>query len=305
MELIKPDINIDFISKRRYAAVISVVLILVGLAALVLRGGPNYGVDFAGGTVVQVRFNQSTDAVQIKDLLVPEVLASAVVQRFGDEDNEFLIRAEESDNGLQGMRTALVQKLEQEYGDGSVEVRRVEMVGPQVGKDLRKKGLMAIVYAMVGILIYISWRFELRFAVGAIVALLHDVTLTFGAFSLFDKEIGLPIIAAFLAIIGYSLNDTIIVYDRIRENRGRYNDKSFADLINRSINDTLSRTILTSTTTLLVVLSLFIFGGGVIHDFAFALLIGVIVGTYSSIYVASPMLLLWDKFQNKKVQEKS
>ncbi|MFO7830588.1 MAG: protein translocase subunit SecF [Desulfuromonadaceae bacterium] len=303
MELIKPDVNIDFISKRRYAAVLSVVLILVGLAALVVRGGPNYGVDFAGGTVVQVRFNQPTDAVQIKDLLVPEVIGSAVVQRFGDEDNEFLIRAEEADGGLQGMRTALMQKLEQEYGEGGVELRRVEMVGPQVGKDLRQKGLMAIVYAMVGILLYISWRFELRFAVGAIVALVHDVTLTFGAFSLFDKEIGLPIIAAFLAIIGYSLNDTIIVYDRIRENRGRYNDRSFADIINRSINDTLSRTILTSTTTLLVVLSLFIFGGGVIHDFAFALLIGVIVGTYSSIYIASPVLLLWDKFQTKKIQE--
>lgn len=303
MELIKPDVNIDFISKRRYAAVLSVVLILVGLAALVVRGGPNYGVDFAGGTVVQVRFNQPTDAVQIKDLLVPEVIGSAVVQRFGDEDNEFLIRAEEADGGLQGMRTALMQKLEQEYGEGGVELRRVEMVGPQVGKDLRQKGLMAIVYAMVGILLYISWRFELRFAVGAIVALVHDVTLAFGAFSLFDKEIGLPIIAAFLAIIGYSLNDTIIVYDRIRENRGRYNDRSFADIINRSINDTLSRTILTSTTTLLVVLSLFIFGGGVIHDFAFALLIGVIVGTYSSIYIASPVLLLWDKFQTKKIQE--
>jgi preprotein translocase subunit SecF len=303
MELIKPDVNIDFISKRRYAAVISVVLILVGLAALVVRGGPNYGVDFVGGTVVQVRFNQATDAVQIKELLVPKVLTSAVVQRFGDEDNEFLIRAEETDDGLQGMRTALMQRLEQEYGQGSAELRRIEMVGPQVGKDLRKKGLMAIVYAMVGILLYISWRFELRFAVGAIVALLHDVTLTFGAFSLFDKEIGLPIIAAFLAIIGYSLNDTIIVYDRIRENRGRYHDKSFAELINRSINDTLSRSILPSSTTLLVVLSLFIFGGGVIHDFAFALLIGVIVGTYSSIYIVSPVLLMWDKFQTKKTQK--
>ncbi len=300
MELIKPDVNIDFVGKRRYVAVISVVLILVGLTALIVRGGPNYGVDFTGGTVVQVRFDQATDAAQIKELLVPEILSSALVQRFGDGNNEFLIRAEETDDGLQGMRIALMQKLEQGYGEGSVELRRVEMVGPQVGKDLRKKGLMAIMYAMVGILVYISWRFELRFAVGAIVALLHDVVLTFGAFSIFDKEIGLPIIAAFLAIIGYSLNDTIIVYDRIRENRGRYNDKSFPELINRSINETLSRTILTSTTTLLVVLSLFIFGGGVIHDFAFALLIGIVVGTYSSIFIASPMLLLWDKFQAKK-----
>ncbi|MGC9518086.1 MAG: protein translocase subunit SecF [Desulfuromonadaceae bacterium] len=300
MELVKPDVNIDFIGKRRYAAVVSVVLILVGLAALIVRGGPNYGVDFAGGTVVQLRFEKPTNAAHLKDLLVPDVLGSAQVQRFGDEDNEFLIRAEESDDGLQGMRTMLMQKLEAEFGADGVELRRMEMVGPQVGKDLRKQGLLAIVYAMIGILIYISWRFELRFAVGAIVALIHDVVLTFGAFSLFDKEIGLPIIAAFLAIIGYSLNDTIIVYDRIRENRGRYNDKGFPTIINRSINETLSRTLMTSLTTLLVVLSLFIFGGGVIHDFAFALLVGVIVGTYSSIFIASPILLAWDRVVKKQ-----
>jgi preprotein translocase subunit SecF len=300
MELVKPDVNIDFIGKRRYAAVVSVVLILVGLAALIVRGGPNYGVDFAGGTVVQLRFEEPTNAAHLKDLLVPDVLGSAQVQRFGDEDNEFLIRAEESDDGLQGMRAMLMETLETEFGSDAVELRRMEMVGPQVGKDLRKQGMLAIVYAMIGILVYISWRFELRFAVGAIVALIHDVALTFGAFSLFDKEIGLPIIAAFLAIIGYSLNDTIIVYDRIRENRGRYNDKGFPTIINRSINETLSRTILTSSTTLLVVLSLFIFGGGVIHDFAFALLVGVIVGTYSSIFIASPILLAWDRVLKKQ-----
>jgi preprotein translocase subunit SecF len=300
MELVKPDVNIDFIGKRRYAAVVSVVLILVGLAALIVRGGPNYGVDFAGGTVVQLRFEEPTNAAHLKDLLVPDVLGSAQVQRFGDEDNEFLIRAEESDDGLQGMRAMLMETLETEFGSDAVELRRMEMVGPQVGKDLRKQGMLAIVYAMIGILVYISWRFELRFAVGAIVALIHDVALTFGAFSLFDKEIGLPIIAAFLAIIGYSLNDTIIVYDRIRENRGRYNDKGFPTIINRSINETLSRTILTSSTTLLVVLSLFIFGGGVIHDFAFALLVGVIVGTYSSIFIASPILLAWDRVVKKQ-----
>ncbi len=300
MELIKPDVNIDFVGKRRYAAVLSVVLILVGLAALVMRGGPNYGVDFAGGTVAQVRFSSPTDASALKEILVPEVLSSAMIQRFGDEQSEFLIRAEETDDGLQGLRTVLMQKLEEKYGAGNVELRRIEMVGPQVGKDLRQKGLLAIVYAMIGILVYISWRFELRFAVGAVVALIHDVLITFGIFSLFDKEIGLPVVAAFLAIVGYSLNDTIIVYDRIRENRGRYHDKDFPYLINRSINDTLSRTILTSTTTMLVVLSLFIFGGAVINDFAFALLIGIMVGTYSSIFVASSILLLWDKVYVKK-----
>ncbi len=168
------------------------------------------------------------------------------------------------------------------------------MVGPKVGADLREKGFLAIVYAMIGILLYITWRFEFRFAVGAIVALVHDVGITLGAFSLFGRDIDLPIIAAFLAIIGYSLNDTIIVYDRIRENMGKLSKENFGVIINRSINETLSRTILTSGTTLMVVLALFIFGGGVIHNFAFALLIGVLVGTYSSIFIASPLLLYWE-----------
>jgi preprotein translocase subunit SecF len=181
-----------------------------------------------------------------------------------------------------------------------VDIRRMEMVGPQVGKDLRQKGFLSIVYAMIGILIYISWRFELRFAIGAIVALLHDVLITLGAFSITGREIDLPIIAAFLAIIGYSLNDTIIVYDRIRENYGKYQKKGFSAIVNRSINETLSRTILTSGTTLLVVLALFIFGGGVIHNFAFAMLVGILIGTYSSIFVASPVLIFWDDRRSGK-----
>ena len=197
--------------------------------------------------------------------------------------------------------------LESSYGEGQVDIRRVEMVGPQVGKDLRQKGLLSILYAMIGILIYISWRFELRFAVGAIIALLHDVLITLGAFSLSGREIDLHIVAAFLAIIGYSLNDTIIVYDRIRENYGKHQKKGFTAVVNSSINETLSRTILTSGTTMLVVLALFVFGGGVIHNFAFALLIGILVGTYSSIFVASPVLIFWDDYRSggqKKVTAK-
>ncbi len=190
--------------------------------------------------------------------------------------------------------------LEADFGEENVDIRRVEMVGPQVGKDLRKKGLLAIVYAMIGILIYITWRFEFRFAVGAIIALLHDVLITLGVFSVAGREIDLPIIAAFLAIIGYSLNDTIIVYDRIRENMGRHGKKGLEVVVNRSINETLSRTIMTSGTTLLVVLALFFLGGGVIHNFAFALLIGVLVGTYSSIFVASPVLVFWDDYKKSK-----
>ncbi len=302
MQLIKPDINIDFVGKRKIALFVSIALILIGFASLVIKGGPNYGIDFAGGTLVQVRFAQPTDASAIKKAMKGIDLGSVVVQRFGDNQNEFLIRVEQSTAELQGLSVQIKNALEETYEKGDVDIRRVEMVGPQVGKDLRSKGLKAIFYAMLGLLAYISWRFEFRFAVGAIVALIHDVAITLGAFSLFNKEIDLPIIAAFLAIIGYSLNDTIIVYDRIRENSGKYNKEGFSYIVNRSINETLSRTLLTSGTTLLVVLALFILGGGVIHNFAFAMLIGVLVGTYSSIFVASPVLIFW---QQKKKSKKS
>ena len=302
MQLIKPDINIDFVGKRKIALFVSIALILIGFASLVIKGGPNYGIDFAGGTLVQVRFAQPTDASAIKKAMKGIDLGSVVVQRFGDNQNEFLIRVEQSTAELQGLSVQIKNALEETYEKGDVDIRRVEMVGPQGGKDLRSKGLKAIFYAMLGLLAYISWRFEFRFAVGAIVALIHDVAITLGAFSLFNKEIDLPIIAAFLAIIGYSLNDTIIVYDRIRENSGKYNKEGFSYIVNRSINETLSRTLLTSGTTLLVVLALFILGGGVIHNFAFAMLIGVLVGTYSSIFVASPVLIFW---QQKKKSKKS
>ncbi|MEE4252431.1 MAG: protein translocase subunit SecF [Desulfuromusa sp.] len=302
MQLIKPDTNIDFIGKRKIAMFISIALILIGLASLVVKGGPNYGIDFAGGTLVQVKFAQPTDASTIKQGLELLDLGSLVVQSFGDNQNEFLIRVEQSTTELQGLAQQIQKSLEATYDKGNVDIRRVEMVGPQVGKDLRSKGLKAIFYAMLGLLAYISWRFEFRFAVGAIVALVHDVMITLGVFSLFGKEIDLPIIAAFLAIIGYSLNDTIIVYDRIRENLGKHHKESFPFIVNRSINETLSRTLLTSGTTLLVVLALFILGGGVIHNFAFAMLIGVLVGTYSSIFVASPILIFWQ--QKKAIKSK-
>ncbi len=302
MQLIKPDTNFDFVGKRKLAFVVSIVLIVVGLVSLLVKGGPDYGIDFSGGTLVQVQFTDGTDAASIKTALKDLDLGSPIVQSFGEEQNEFLIRVEKTSGELQGLSVQIQNALEKTYEKGKVTIRRVEMVGPQVGKDLRSKGLQAILYAMLGILIYISWRFEFRFAVGAIVALVHDVLITLGAFSVFGKEIDLPIIAAFLAIIGYSLNDTIIVYDRIRENLGKHNKESFSFVVNRSINETLSRTILTSGTTLLVVAALFVLGGGVIHNFAFAMLVGVVVGTYSSIFVASPILILWQqkKFALKK-----
>lgn len=305
MQIIKPDTNIDFVGLRKLAIIISAVLILVGLGSLVVKGGPDYGIDFAGGTLVQVLFEDGTDATTIKDTLAGLELGSMSVQKFGDNANEFLIRVENSSGELKGLSKQIGDSLETKFGQGKVDIRRVEMVGPQVGKDLRSKGIKAIFYAMLGILVYISWRFEFRFAIGAIIALVHDVVITLGAFSLFGKEIDLPIIAAFLAIIGYSLNDTIIVYDRIRENLSKYNKESFSFVVNRSINDTLSRTLLTSGTTLMVVLALFVLGGGVIHNFAFAMLVGVLIGTYSSVFVASPLLIFWEQRKASKLVAQS
>lgn len=295
MEFIKPNINIDFVGRKTIAVIFSLTLIAIGMVSLVLKGGPNYGIDFSGGTLVQVKFAKAAKAADIKEALQGLELGSLVVQQFGEGGDEFLLRAQNTSSELKSLSQVIATTLEARYGAGGVEVRRAEMVGPQVGKDLREKGLMAILYAMVGILIYVTWRFEFRFAVGAVLALIHDVLITLGAFSLFNQEIDLPVIAAFLAIIGYSLNDTIIVYDRIRENMGKLAKEGLSGVINRSINETLSRTILTSGTTLLVVVALFIFGGGVIHTFAFALLVGILIGTYSSIFVASPLLLFWEE----------
>lgn len=295
MQIIRPDVNFDFVGKGKAAVILSLLVILVGVGSLVVKGGPNYGIDFAGGTLVQVKFAETTRAADIKDALQGLQSGDLTVQQIGEEANEFLIRVPEAGAGPEGSAQKITATLEQSYGAGKVEMRRVEMVGPQVGKDLREKGLMALLYALVGTLIYISWRFEFRFAIGAILALAHDVLITLGAFSLFNKEIDLPIIAAFLAIIGYSLNDTIIIFDRIRENIGKYGKEGFAGVVNRSVNETLSRTILTSGTTLLVVLALFIFGGGVIHNFAFALLVGIIAGTYSTIFIASAFVVYWEK----------
>jgi len=300
MQLIKPDINIDFVGRRKLAVIFSVILILIGMGSLIAKGGPDYGIDFAGGTLVQVKFEADTSPTAIKEALESLNLGGLVVQTFGDEANEFLIRAQATSDELKGLGKQVGQALDSVYGEGKSEIRRVEMVGPQVGKDLREKGFKAILFAMIAILIYITLRFEFRFAIGAILALVHDVLITLGVFSVFGREIDLPIIAAFLAIIGYSLNDTIIVYDRIRENMGKYAKEGFGKVINRSINETLSRTILTSGTTLLVVVALFVFGGGVIHNFALALLVGVLVGTYSSIFVASPLLIFWEDYKRSR-----
>ena len=340
MEFIKPGINIDFIGKRKIAFALSIMMIIATIILLIWKGGPNYGVDFSGGVLVQVKLDQKRSPADLKAALKSVQLQDSMIQEFGEEGKfEYLVRVRKTDIELTGIGDKVKQAFLAEFGQG-VEIRRVEMVGPKVGEDLRQKALFAIFYAILFIAVYISGRFELKwlmsivmalsltfvvyvtssfgmsvtwliliamivtlglcwflklkYALGAIIAIIHDVTITMGAFALTDREISLAIIAACLTIVGYSLNDTIIVFDRIRENLRRYRRRTFEDVMNLSINETLSRTILTSTTTMVVILALFFIGGGVIHDFAFAILIGIIVGTYSSIFVASPILLIWD-----------
>ena len=289
MQIVKPETNIDFVGRNRLAICVSLIIILAGLFSLVAKGGFKYGIDFAGGTLIQVQFSQKTEAAEIRQALQGLPLGSFTVQQIGNDANEFLIRAQQTDGELQPMAQAVDLALQSAFGKGKVELRRTEMVGSQVGRDLKKNGLLALVYAIGGTLLYISWRFEFRFAVGAVVALMHDVLITLGFFSLFNRELDLTSIAAFLTIIGYSLNDTIVVFDRIREVKGKSPDLT-GEMINTSINQTLSRTLLTSLTTLIVVVILYTFGGQGIRAFAFSLVIGVVVGTYSSIFVASPVL---------------
>ena len=235
----------------------------------------------------------------IRDGLRSVGLADSTLQEFGSP-NHILIRVERSQGALEEMGTTIKEALAKRINPDSITIERVEMVGPKVGKDLREKALLSILYAIIGIVIYISWRFEFQYAIAAIIALIHDVMVTMGTFSVLDKEFTLVVVAAFLAIIGYSLNDTIVVFDRIRENWRRRGKESLVSVINASINQTLSRTLLTSGTTLLVVVSLFVLGGEIIHDFAFALIVGVGVGTYSSIFIASVFLVFWESRSKRK-----
>jgi preprotein translocase subunit SecF len=296
MELIRPNTNIDFVGRAKIAIAASVIVILLGMASLVLKGGPTYGIDFAGGTLVQIKFSADTSAADLRGALDELNLHGLTIQQFGDQANEYLVRVQEDEN-LATLAGQIQATLEKRYGVGKLEIRRTEMVGPQVGKDLRGKGVQAIIFSIVGMLIYVTFRFELRFGVGAVIALTHDVLVTLTAFSLLNLEIDLTIIAAFLTIVGYSVNDTVVICDRIRENLGKYHGLPLAQVINRSLNETLSRTILTSGLTLLSVIALYLFGGSVLHNFAFALLVGMIAGVYSTVFIASPVLIMWDNFR--------
>ncbi len=293
MQLFKSETHFNFMGRIKAAVIFSTVLILIGLGSVAVSGGLKFGIDFAGGTLIQLQFKNPPDIEVIRDGLKTIGLGESTIQEFGSK-RDILIRVQRSEEKLEAVGSMVRKSLMGKFNIDEISVERVEMVGPKVGRDLREKALLSILYAIIGIVIYISWRFELQYAIAAIIALIHDVLVTMGAFSIFDKEFTLVIVAAFLTIIGYSLNDTIVVFDRIRENLRRKGKSSIADMINTSINQTLSRTLLTSGTTLLVVIALFFFGGEIIHDFSFALLVGIFIGTYSSIFIASVFLVYWD-----------
>ncbi len=292
--------NLNLIGNRRIGYIVSGVL-LVGTIILLSIGALKMGVDFTGGRLVHVRFHEASVTIgEVRALLGREGFEGIEVQTYG-KTNELLIRLPISQAGQEEQAVTVESVFRNHYPDQH-EVVRIDDVGPKIGRELQRNAVKAVLWALVLLLIYISWRFELRFAVGAVFALTHDVLLTLGAFMITGREMSLPVVAALLTIVGYSLNDTIVVFDRVREQLRLKRREIFDEVINISLNKSLSRTIITSMTTLVVVLALYLFGGRVINDFAFALLIGVIAGTYSSIFVASPVVVEWQKIRVKRTQ---
>lgn len=290
MRFLNRKTNIDFMSRRNIALVFSAVLMLASITSLVVRG-LNFGLDFTGGTLIEVGYPSAPDISEVRENLTLAGFDS-VVQTFGTA-TDIVVRIPPSDSTESSaeLSTRVLAALSQDV-DGDIEMRRVEFVGPQVGDELTEQGILAVIYAMVGVFLYVMFRFQWRFSVGAVAALLHDITISMGVLSLLQIEFDLTVVAAILAVVGYSLNDTIVLFDRIRENFPRYRKREPIDVVNTSINETLSRTLMTSTTTLIVLFALFYFGGEIIHGFAFTLIAGVVIGTYSSIYVASTALLM-------------
>ncbi len=289
MQLFKQVTKINFIGGRKVAAVLS-ALLLTASAWSLWSTGLNYGIDFTGGTKVELKYSQDVAVADVRDALQNDGFDDAVVQFFGS-NQDILVRIPLSeDNSSAEVSTRVVNVLKAQAGE-ELDVRSVEFVGPQFGRELFEKGVLALVYALIGVMIYVAFRFEWKFSLGSVAALIHDILITVGIFSLIALEFTLPVLAALLAVIGYSLNDTIVVFDRIRENFRRLRDSDTANTMNVSINQTLPRTLLTSVTTLLVLCALFFYGGDALKGFAATLIIGVLVGTYSSIFVASPTVL--------------
>ena len=293
MELIRPDTRYDFIGKKKFTLWVSAIAILISLGSVFSHGGLKYGVDFAGGILLQIKFSKIVDISKVRNALEAIGSKDAMVQKFGGE-NEFLIRVEKASGDLEEMSRKIQSSLQGQFKDNALEIRRAEVVGPKVGRDLKEKAILATVLSFLAILLYVAFRFrQFSYGLGGIVALVHDIIITFGAISLFELEFSLTLLAVILTIIGFSINDTIVIFDRVREDVKKMRKESLETIFNTSINECLGRTILTSGTVMMVVLILFFFGGPVIHDFTTALIIGLISGTYSTVYIASPVVLFW------------
>ena len=288
----------DFIGKRYWAYIFSLLLI-VGSWGYGLYKGPKFGIDFTGGVLVQIKVEGNVTTEKIREIFKNSEIGKGLTVQKIKGSNEFILKVpvEKSPNTVV---EEIKKQLSKTFKD-KVQILRVEMIGPAIGKELREKGLLAVIYSMIAILIYVAWRFESVFAVTSVVALLHDSLITVGMLMATGREFNLPVIAAVLTIIGYSINDTIVVFDRIRENMKKYkNSKPFEELVNESINQTLSRTVITALTTFFVVLCLFLFGGSTINNFSFALLVGIVVGTYSSIFIASSLVVDWYRIRHRR-----
>ncbi len=290
MRFLKRTTEYDFMGLRRIAATASILLVLISIASLAVRG-LSLGIDFTGGTLIELGYQQSVDLGELRKALESGGYADATVQHFGTSRDVLIRLAPREGVSSADLSTQVMNTLRGAAGDQQIELRRVEFVGPQVGTELAENGGLAALAALIMILIYVAFRFEWRFAVGSVAALIHDVFITLGFFSVLQLQFDLPVLAAVLAVIGYSLNDTIVVFDRIRENFRKMRKGTPMEITNTSLNQTLSRTLMTSLTTLLVLIALFLLGGEIIHGFATALIVGIVVGTYSSIYVASPSAL--------------
>jgi preprotein translocase subunit SecF len=266
------------------------------VGSIFFHRGLRYGVDFAGGLLIQIKFSKAVDISEVRKAMDAMGMKDAVVQKFGGED-EFLIRVEKTSEDLEEASQKIQTSMKEQFKGQPPEIRRVEVVGPKVGQDLKKKALWAVGLSFLGILIYVGFRFhEFAYGLGGIAALFHDIIITYGVISIFNIEYSLTLLAVILTIIGFSINDTIVIFDRVRENIKKMRKEDLETIFNVSINETLGRTVLTSGTVMMVVLILFFFGGPVIHDFAFTLMIGLISGTYSTIYIASPVVLSWEKY---------
>ncbi len=290
MRTLTSNLHFNFMGKRKLAMTFSIALVVISLASLLTRGLV-FGIDFTGGTLIEVGYSEDADLEAVRAALAGNGFAEAQVQQFGTP-RDVLIRLAPREGVKSSELSDKVFGILSEQSPGKVELRRVEFVGPQVGDELTEDGALAVLVSLMAILMYVAVRFEWRFAVGSVIALVHDVTITLGFFSLFQMEFDLTVLAAVLAVIGYSLNDTIVVFDRIRENFRKIRKGDSEEIINTSLNQTLARTIVTSLTTLIVLIALFILGGEIIHNFSLALILGVVVGTYSSIYVASSAVLM-------------